>query len=98
MSAFMKSPVREPRRGEVNEALLPHVRRSLHAIHAELIDLNDRAALIQDDFLAMLIATAADECRDQLRDDLILRENHPEIVDPAEMPAGEPDGMRASAE
>jgi hypothetical protein len=98
MSAFTKSPSREPRRGEVNEALLPHVRRSLHAIHAELIELHDRAALINDDFLAMLIATAADECRDQLRDDLILRENHPEIVDPAEMPADGPDEMRAGAE
>ena len=57
------------------DRVLPYqTRRTLHEIHAELCELHQKAALIHDDFLALLIATAADEARDQLRDDLILRE------------------------
>ena len=43
-------------------------------MYRELVDLRQRAAMINDAFLATLIETAADEARDQLRDDLILRE------------------------
>jgi hypothetical protein len=50
------------------------VRHVLHQIHNELVELHDRTALIGDDFLALLIGEAADEARDQLRDDLVMRE------------------------
>jgi hypothetical protein len=69
--------------------LPPHTRRMLHEIHAELLDLHRRASLIHDDFLALLIATAADEARDQLRDDLILRDAQAEGEGGEEMQAGE---------
>lgn len=65
---------RVPRRGEIDTALTPHARRQLTDIHRELDDLRQRATMINDAFLATLIETAADEARDQLRDDLIIRE------------------------
>jgi hypothetical protein len=46
----------------------------LRTMHDELRELERRAAAMDDGYLATLIATAADEARDQLRDDLILRQ------------------------
>ncbi len=74
MTAAYEFPSRKPRRGELDHTLGPRERHALHEIHRELHDLHHRAALIDDDFLAQLIETAADEARDQLRDDLLLRE------------------------
>jgi hypothetical protein len=89
MSILSEIPSRQPRRGEVDRVLPAHTRRMLHEIHAELVDLHRRATLIHDDFLALLIATAADEARDQLRDDLILREAQAEGDSGEDMQAGE---------
>ena len=75
MSAFGHTPEREPRRGELTSALAPAARITLHAMHDELRELERRALAIDDAFLAALIADAADEARDQLRDDLILRQS-----------------------
>ena len=74
MSILSEISSRLPRRGELDDVLPAHTRSALHAIHGELLDLQHRATLIGDEFLATLIATAADEARDQLRDDLIMRE------------------------
>ena len=74
MNAFSNQPEREPRRGELEEILTPHVRVTLRAICGELQDLHRRATMINDAFLAELIGAAAEEARDQLRDDLTLRE------------------------
>ena len=68
-------PAQRPRRGELDAALEPHSRRVLSEMYLELRDLHRRATLIDDGFLAELIATAADEARDQLRDDKMLRES-----------------------
>ena len=69
---------RQPRRGELGDVLSASTRRMLHEMHAELLDLQRRALLIRDDFLAALIGTAADEARDQLRDDLLMRKTEAE--------------------
>ena len=89
MSILSSIPSRQPRRGEVEDVLPAPTRRMLHEIHAELVDLHRRATLIQDDFLALLIATAADEARDQLRDDLLLRDAQAEREGGEEMQAGD---------
>lgn len=65
---------RAPRRGELDEILTPHARAALRMICGELQDLHRRATMIDDPYLAELIGIAADEARDQLRDDLVLRE------------------------
>jgi hypothetical protein len=74
MSAFAELPERQPRRGELTSVLAPTTRLMLHTMHDELRELERRAAAMDDGYLATLIATAADEARDQLRDDLILRQ------------------------
>jgi len=73
MSAFAELPEREPRRGELTSPLAPAARIMLHAMHDELREMERRADSIGDHYLAVLIGDAADEARDQLRDDLILR-------------------------
>jgi len=74
MSAFSQTSQREPRRGELTSALAPVARLTLHALHVDLRELERRALEIEDAYLAALVAIAADEARDQLRDDLILRQ------------------------
>ena len=76
MNAFAEPAQREPRRGELTSALAPTARITIHMLHDELRELERRALAIDDPFLAALIADAADEARDQLRDDLILRQSH----------------------
>jgi hypothetical protein len=75
------SPIheRQPRRGELDEVLSPHKRTVLRAICGELQDLHRRAEMIDDPYLATLIAHAAEEALDQLRDDHVMREaEHPD--------------------
>lgn len=74
MTAFSSQTEREPRRGELEEILSPHVRSELRVICSELQELKRRAELIDDVYLVELICAAAEEARDQLRDDLVLRE------------------------
>jgi hypothetical protein len=74
MSAFAELPERQPRRGELTSALAPAARIMLHTMHDELREMERRADSFGDHYLAALIADAADEARDQLRDDLVLRQ------------------------
>lgn len=82
---------RMPRRGELDGVLHPDARRILREMYGELEDLRRRALVLNDDFLAMLIATAADETRDQLRDDLIMREAAPPEAGESPPPDAEAD-------
>ena len=75
MSAFAQPAEREPRRGELTSPLAPAARITIHMLHDELRELERRALAIDDPYLATLIGDAADEARDQLRDDLILRQS-----------------------
>jgi hypothetical protein len=74
MNAFSSNAEREPRRGELEQILSPHARTELRVICSELQELQRRADMIDDVYLAELICAAAEEARDQLRDDLVLRE------------------------
>lgn len=64
---------RQSRRGEIEAPLTNHARMKLEEIYRELMRLQNEAALLRNDFLAFLISSASDEAHDQLRDDLILR-------------------------
>jgi hypothetical protein len=74
MTATQPAPERQPRRGELDRVLSPVARTALRAICGELQDLHRRAEMIDDPYLATLIAHASDEALDQLRDDLVMRE------------------------
>jgi hypothetical protein len=74
MSSTMNPSIR---RGELDTPLSPALRRKLDEICRDLTRLQGEAQDINDDFLAYLISAAADEARDQLRDDLILRQECP---------------------
>jgi hypothetical protein len=89
MSAIPIEPERNPRRGELDHVLPPHVRAALRTICGELQDLHRRAVSIDDPYLATLIGHAADEALDQLRDDLVMREE--EKIDPAAADTGDAD-------
>jgi hypothetical protein len=85
MTAISTGPERNPRRGELEDVLTPHARTVLRGICGELQDLHRRAEMIDDPYLATLIGHAADEALDQLRDDLVMREEPP----PPDEAAGE---------
>ena len=72
---------RQSRRGEIEAPLANHARLKLEEIYRELTRLQSEAALLRNEFLAFLISSAGDEAHDQLRDDLILRN---ELKDEAE--------------
>jgi hypothetical protein len=74
MTVVADPPVRSPRGGEPDAPLAPRVWQGLGELVRELETLRSKAMTIGDDFVAFLISTAADEVRDQLRDDLILRQ------------------------
>jgi hypothetical protein len=74
MGMLSQIPDRQPRRGELDHVLDPHTRHRLREIYRELQELQRRATVLNSAFLAQLIAAAADEARDQLRDDLMMRE------------------------
>jgi hypothetical protein len=74
MSGIEAEPSRRVRRGELDAALSPHARAVIRGICGELRELHRRAEMIDDPYLAELIARAADEAVDQLRDDLVIRE------------------------
>jgi hypothetical protein len=65
---------RQSRRGELDTPLPNHARLRLEEIYRELARLQKEATLLNDEFLAFLISSAADEAHDQLRDDHVLRE------------------------
>ena len=65
---------RQSRRGELDAPLPNHARLRLEEIYRELARLQKEATLLNDQFLAFLISSAADEAHDQLRDDHVLRE------------------------
>ena len=67
--------VRRPiKRGETDAPMAAGVRWKLQGVLQELRDLEARVHLFGDEFLEYLITTAADEAQDQLRDDLLLRQ------------------------
>jgi hypothetical protein len=74
MTVVADPPVRPSRRRELDTPLTPRARRALGELVRELETLRSKAMTIDDAFLAFLISAAADEGRDQLRDDLILRQ------------------------
>jgi hypothetical protein len=73
MTVLAQIPGR-PRRGELDAVLLPEARSLLREVYLGLRDLQRRAEKIDGGFLSALIEAASDEARDQLRDDLIMRE------------------------
>jgi hypothetical protein len=83
MGMLSQIPNRQPRRGELEHVLDPNARHRLREIYRELQELQRRAIVLDDAFLAELITAAADEARDQLRDDLMMRESEaPHSDDP----------------
>lgn len=74
MSVIQQVTERLPRRGELEVMLEPSQRHTLREIYRELLDLHHRAENMSNSFLAELIGTAKDEARDQLRDDMMMRE------------------------
>ena len=59
---------------ELDAPLYPHARFKLEEIQRDLDALRGAAVGIGSTFLVFLIASAADEALDQLRDDQLLRE------------------------
>ena len=59
---------------ELDEPLYPHARFKLEEIQRDLDSLRGAAVSIGSTFLTFLIASAADEALDELRDDQLVRE------------------------
>jgi len=74
MPAVADPPTRPSRRRELDTPLTLRARKTLGELLRELEASRSKAMTIDDDFLAFLISAAADEARDQLRDDVILRQ------------------------